>query len=237
LAFESELTEDNGGGHGSSPFFMGFAKVERGKASAATRSFSAALSLAALLLSSLSASCQPGKASTAVVPSQPTAFPAASAQPIRPPLSGWELCYNAWDDNENGLIDEGCGVVQAPVEVLVAWDDNDVDLDLMVFDPEGEVATYQAPTGTGLSLDMDCPGTDECGDQPFEVVHSVEAEYAPGTYRVLVLSRRLDPDKGPLVARLGIRTPETTYSYQLRFYDQTQSVDLDFVVAGPTQKN
>ena len=37
--------------------------------------------------------------------------------------SGPELCFNARDDNCNGIIDEGCGVSTGLVQFVIAWDD------------------------------------------------------------------------------------------------------------------
>lgn len=168
------------------------------------------------------------------------ASPLQSAQPprlsqIQPALSNLEQCNNAWDDNENGLIDEGCGVKQAQIQVLVAWDDGETDLDLLVSDPQGEIATATAPTASGLAVLRDCPSDDECGDQPYEMVSLEEDEYLAGRYHVRVLARQLAQAGRPLVARLGLRTPQYTRAYRLEFFNDTQLIDLDFVVAAATQ--
>ena len=154
---------------------------------------------------------------------------------IQPPLSNIEQCNNGWDDNENGLIDEGCGVNQAQIQVLVAWDDDEVDLDLLVSDPKGEIATASAPTASGLAVLRDCPSDDDCGDQPYELVYLEEEEYLAGRYRVRVLARELSKLGRPVVARLGVRTPQYTRSYRIEFFNDSQFIDLDFVVAAATQ--
>jgi len=154
---------------------------------------------------------------------------------VQPPLTTIEQCANAWDDNENGLIDEGCGVKQAQIQVLVAWDDDDLDLDLLVSDPKGEVATPNAPTASGLAVLRDCPSEDTCDSKPYEMVYLEEDEYLAGRYRVRVLVQKLPETGRPVIARLGIRTPEYTRAYRLAFYDSTQIIDLDFVVAALRQ--
>ena len=37
--------------------------------------------------------------------------------------TGPELCFNANDDNCNGVIDEGCGVGTGVLQFMVAWGD------------------------------------------------------------------------------------------------------------------
>jgi len=151
------------------------------------------------------------------------------------PLSSVEQCYNGWDDNQNGLIDEGCAIPQASVQVVLAWQAPHADLDLFVYDPKGELPTPQAPTGSFLCVHMDCPSDDECPDQPFEMVYNEGDEYVGGAYTVRVLARTFEEDQTSLVARLGIKTPEGTRAYRLEFYDEGQSVQLNFDVAEPTQ--
>ncbi len=161
---------------------------------------------------------------------------AARFELVQPQLNGWEQCFNAWDDNQNGLIDEGCGIGQAPVQVFVAWEDENTDLDLLVFDPQGELATDEAPTASGMSLHRDCPVTYECGAQPFEMAYSEDDSYRGGHYRVMVLARKFDRELGQITAHLGVQTPEGTYSYRLEFFDQGQSTEVDFFVAAHPQK-
>ena len=35
--------------------------------------------------------------------------------------TGVELCFNAIDDNCNGVVDEGCGVATGPLQFSIAW--------------------------------------------------------------------------------------------------------------------
>src|SRR5687767_1469645 len=51
--------------------------------------------------------------------------------------TGPELCFNANDDNCNGLIDEGCGVGTGVLQFMIAWGDSPADVDIVVIDPTG----------------------------------------------------------------------------------------------------
>src|SRR5262249_54835880 len=48
--------------------------------------------------------------------------------------TGPELCFNANDDNCNGLIDEGCGPSTGVLQFTIAWGDSPADVDLSVID-------------------------------------------------------------------------------------------------------
>src|SRR4051812_38076079 len=53
--------------------------------------------------------------------------------------TGSEMCFDATDNNCNGVLDEGCGVHTGPLQFAAAWEEGpDVDLD--VTDPAGELA-------------------------------------------------------------------------------------------------
>lgn len=173
--------------------------------------------------------------SAGAVGAAPSHVEPARVRAVEPPYLGTELCYNGWDDNENRLIDEGCGVPQAPVVVMLAWSELDADLDLLVTDPDGELATKQAPTKSGLGVLMDCPLDDECGDQPYEIAVVEDEQYLGGRYRVQILARKFEPSQAPIRARVGIVTPEGTHAHELEFFDVGQSVALDFAVAQPAQ--
>ncbi|HEX2669854.1 MAG TPA: hypothetical protein VHM25_03225, partial [Polyangiaceae bacterium] len=101
---------------------------------------SARIHFVALSLLGLSA-CQPAAApnhATAEGPALLSVVPSSLAQkPCAP--TGPELCFNATDDNCNGIIDEGCGLHTGLVQFAIAWNEPRADVDLRLFDPSGEL--------------------------------------------------------------------------------------------------
>jgi tRNA (guanosine-2'-O-)-methyltransferase len=84
--------------------------------------------------------------------------------------SGPEQCFNATDDNCNGVIDEGCGVCTGPLQFTIAWADGLGRRESPRRRSErGEVekAKKQSSSPSGLVLDRDCPG-DGCAGQNVE---------------------------------------------------------------------
>jgi len=99
--------------------------------------------------------------------------------------TGLESCFNATDDDCNGLVDEGCGLPTGSLQVVIAWDAADADVDLEVTDPNGERATVGKSTVLGLTKDNNCPGEgDDCGGQNIEVVSVGGELLSPGRYRI-----------------------------------------------------
>lgn len=118
--------------------------------------------------------------------------------------TGVETCFDARDDNCNGLFDEGCGLPDGPLQILVAWDSPAADVDIEVFDPNGEPALVGKLTSLGLTKDRDCPGEpNECGGQNIEVVY-LEGDRVPdGRYAVTLRLERADPVGKEVTLRLG----------------------------------
>ena len=86
------------------------------------------------------------------------------ALPTACQASGIEACFNATDDDCDGLVDEGCGLSTGVLQLVVAWDRADADVNLQLLDPNGESAEVGRTTALGLSKDRDCPGpNDACG--------------------------------------------------------------------------
>jgi tRNA (guanosine-2'-O-)-methyltransferase len=131
--------------------------------------------------------------------------------------TGPELCFNAIDDNCNGIIDEGCGITTGVLQFTIAWGDSPADVDLVVTDPSGErVDETNRATKAGLRLDRDCPGENGCHGQNIENIFMEGLDVPRGKYTVLV--RLVDAKSAPLPvkvrvsARVGNHTFGTTVS-------------------------
>lgn len=176
----------------------------------------------------------------ACAPTRKGSSPAASPRAQQPRvtllraadvLGGAETCFNALDDNQNQLIDEGCGVAQSEVQFAVAWSDLRADVDLHVTDPKGHLATADGTTTLGLTLSADCPAQKkDCQGQNFENVYLEEPDPAPGTYRVRVRLEKMPPDADEIVATLGARLPNGTSARRLVFFAEGQEILLVFQV-------
>lgn len=130
--------------------------------------------------------------------------------------SGPELCFNARDDNCNGIIDEGCGVATGLVQFAVAWSLPNADVDLEVTDPNGELAEVGRAAKSGLVKDRDCPGkTNACRGQNMENVYLEEGDPPRGKYRVRVRLEKLGGENPPVQVMLGARVGPKTYSLEL----------------------
>lgn len=146
-------------------------------------------------------------------------------------LAGAETCFNALDDNDNGLIDEGCGVAQSEVQFTLAWSDVMADLDLYVSDPDGHLAVADGTTSLGLTLSADCPKEKkDCEGQNFENAYLEEPNPAPGTYHVRVRLEALPPQASEVVATFGVRLPTGTSAHRMVFFAEGQEAFLKFEV-------
>jgi tRNA (guanosine-2'-O-)-methyltransferase len=147
--------------------------------------------------------------------------------------SGPEQCFNATDDNCNGVIDEGCGVCTGPLQFTIAWAEASVDVNLLVVDPSGvkvEKAKKQSSSASGLVLDRDCPG-DGCAGQNVENVCSEAPDPPRGRY---VMEVRLVPSPSAVTpatkVRVGVRVGDRTYGADLELSPLKQVEEISFVL-------
>src|SRR5262245_5841739 len=85
--------------------------------------------------------------------------------------TGPELCFNANDDNCNGVIDEGCGVNSGVLQFMIAWGDSPANVDLSVMDPNAaRVSKSTRSTPSGLQFEKDCPD-EGCHQQNVENIY------------------------------------------------------------------
>ena len=71
--------------------------------------------------------------------------------------TGPELCFNARDDNCNGIIDEGCGVSTGIVQFAIAWEEESAQVDLLVTDPSGVLIETGVVSESGLMRSETAP--------------------------------------------------------------------------------
>jgi tRNA (guanosine-2'-O-)-methyltransferase len=124
--------------------------------------------------------------------------------------TGVERCFDARDDNCNGLIDEGCGLQTGILQFTIAWPDKQADVDLNVTDPAGQLAATGETTSSGLLKDRDCPRP-ECQGQNVENVYLVDGPPRRGRYRVVVRLDKLSGATAPVVVRLGARVGQRSF--------------------------
>ncbi|MGA7123485.1 MAG: hypothetical protein WBY94_25505 [Polyangiaceae bacterium] len=121
--------------------------------------------------------------------------------------TGPELCFNAVDDNCNGVIDEGCGVQTGLLQFVIAWGSIPADVNLVVVTPKEERVPDERThsTASGFHLDKDCPGDDGCAGQNVENIYFDGPEPPRGRYIVLITLADLHGAQPPVQVRFGAR--------------------------------
>jgi len=142
--------------------------------------------------------------------------------------TGPEICFNARDDNCNGVIDEGCGLHTGILQFVIAWEVPEVDVDLNVYDPTGDIARVGEATAGGLIKDRDCPHTGECQGQNVENVYLSEGEPRKGHYKVVVHLDKLNGAVAPVRVRLGVRMGPKSYGMVVALSPGQGTEDREF---------
>jgi tRNA (guanosine-2'-O-)-methyltransferase len=144
--------------------------------------------------------------------------------------SGPEVCYNAADDNCNGLIDEGCGTPSALVHIALSWREPDVDVDLDVTSPDGELVEVDKPLQNGLVKLRDCPGDDDdCrGTNSEHVLLQPEHAVPVGTYRVTVRLEAINGAEPPIRVHLSGRLGPRSYASEFDLSSETAERTLSW---------
>jgi len=157
-------------------------------------------------------SCRPW--ASARTPSPP---PPVEAMHLAPPPgttlvqactpTGPELCFNAIDDNCNGVIDEGCGEATGVLQFTIAWGSSPADVNLTVVTPGQEriPSARTRATSSGFRLDRDCPGDDGCGGQNVENVYFEGLDPPHGHYIAEIALTDLRGAETPVAVRFGAR--------------------------------
>ena len=120
--------------------------------------------------------------------------------------TGVEICFNAIDDNCNGVIDEGCGLQTGILQFTIAWS-GAADVNLILETPGKE----RVPGGGGEAASKtchagpDCPGDDGCHGQNVENIYCEGEDPAPGRYTVHIVLVDLHGAYAPVPVRAGVR--------------------------------
>ena len=143
--------------------------------------------------------------------------------------TGIERCFDARDDNCNGLIDEGCGLPTGLIQFVIAWEPAETDVDLNVVGPNGELAEVGRATSSGLVKERDCPGQKQsCHGQNVENVYLEDGEVVRGEYEVRVRLEKLAGATPPVKVTVGARVGPKTYAAELELAAPEEERALTF---------
>jgi tRNA (guanosine-2'-O-)-methyltransferase len=144
--------------------------------------------------------------------------------------TGPELCFDATDNNCNGVIDEGCGVETGPLQFAIAWPEG-ADVDLDVTDPNQEKPPPEGRTEAGLAKGKDCGRPQSvCHGQNLENVFFAGDRPPPGRYKIEIKVAKPEDARFPVKVRFGGRIGVKTFSRDFSLDSPEASQVVEFVV-------